>query len=298
MRKFVLLALSGLLAVSAGGCNFFGGDDEVAEDPVVESVPVPAEQAAQPETPEPIDAETPVVQQPSASAIAGPDLIRSTNANERLRQINQGQRQDPFATVTIAPPPPPQPATPTTAVPANIPPIPSVPTTAAGQPVPQQPQAIAQRPQAPGTGAQAGRGTQAAGGGAAARGAQPGGGTTPPSILPGPLERGVANLPPIPQPDLAAAVIVTGVVQVGSTPHAIINAPNEAASRYVQVGQRIANGQVLVKRIEMGGASEPIVVLEQNGIEVARRVGEGLGGGGITPGAASASAPTAAQRPS
>jgi hypothetical protein len=69
-------------------------------------------------------------------------------------------------------------------------------------------------------------------------------------------------------------VQVTGVVQVGDTAYAIVDAPNEPSSRYVQVGQRLSNGQVLVRRIEMN-RPEPVVVLEQNGIEVVRAVGEG-----------------------
>jgi hypothetical protein len=68
-------------------------------------------------------------------------------------------------------------------------------------------------------------------------------------------------------------VQVTGVIVVGNTPQAIVQAPNEATSRYVQVGQRISNGQVLVKRIEMNNGSDPIVIFEQNGVEVARTVG-------------------------
>jgi hypothetical protein len=66
---------------------------------------------------------------------------------------------------------------------------------------------------------------------------------------------------------------VTGVAQVGNEMQAIVKAPNEPTSRYVRVGQRIANGQVLVKRIEMDGGVEPIVVLEENGVEVDRIVG-------------------------
>jgi hypothetical protein len=66
---------------------------------------------------------------------------------------------------------------------------------------------------------------------------------------------------------------VTGVVQVGGTPVAIVKVPNEPA-RYVRPGQRIANGQVLVKRIEMNRGPTPVVILEQYGVEVARGVGD------------------------
>ncbi|MBW4499231.1 MAG: hypothetical protein KME57_06585 [Scytonema hyalinum WJT4-NPBG1] len=94
-----------------------------------------------------------------------------------------------------------------------------------------------------------------------------------PQVIPNPALSSV--LPPPPQPDLARAVFVSGVVLIGSEPQAIIKVPNETTSRYVQVGQRLANG-VLIKRIEINEGSEPSVILEQYGIEVARMVGEGI----------------------
>jgi hypothetical protein len=84
---------------------------------------------------------------------------------------------------------------------------------------------------------------------------------------------GIPTLPPIPQPTLARQVEVTGVVKVGNTVQAILKAPNEPTSRYVGVGQMLSNGQILVKRIEINTGSEPIVVLEENGIEVRVMVG-------------------------
>jgi hypothetical protein len=80
--------------------------------------------------------------------------------------------------------------------------------------------------------------------------------------------------PPPPQADLARGVAVTGVVEVGNESQAIVKVPNEVTSRYVREGQRLSNGQVLVKRIEVNEGSNPVVVLEQNGIEVDRAVGE------------------------
>jgi hypothetical protein len=81
-------------------------------------------------------------------------------------------------------------------------------------------------------------------------------------------------LPPIPDPSLAKAVEVTGVVVIGGIPRAIVKAPNEPTSRYVTVGQRLSNGQVLVKRIEVNSGSDPVVILEQSGVEVSRAVGD------------------------
>jgi hypothetical protein len=81
------------------------------------------------------------------------------------------------------------------------------------------------------------------------------------------------RLPTLPQPDLARGVQVTGIVSVAGVPKAIVKAPGEAISRSVGPGERLANGQVLVKRIDMNG-SEPVVILEQYGTEVAVEVGK------------------------
>lgn len=82
---------------------------------------------------------------------------------------------------------------------------------------------------------------------------------------------------PIPaSPSLAEAVIVSGVVKVdGGSTKAIVQAPNELTSRYVSVGQRLANGQVLVKDIVVTPYGDPQVILEQSGQLVYRMVGEG-----------------------
>ena len=84
---------------------------------------------------------------------------------------------------------------------------------------------------------------------------------------------GIPIMPPIPQPTLAREVEVTGVVTIGNSTQAIVRAPGEPSSRYVSAGQRLANGQVLVKRIEMNPGSDPVVILEENGMEVSVMVG-------------------------
>jgi hypothetical protein len=84
----------------------------------------------------------------------------------------------------------------------------------------------------------------------------------------------VLPAPPPPSPtQLAEAIEISGVLQVGGKTNIIVNVPNEGTSRSVQVGDSLANGQVRVKRVELG--LEPIVVLEQNGKEVTRSVGSG-----------------------
>jgi hypothetical protein len=114
-------------------------------------------------------------------------------------------------------------------------------------------------------------------------------GTTP-LPLPPPPPNFTPELPKLPEPTQAKGIEVTGVVEVGGVPTAIVNVPNEP-SRYVREGQRLSNGQVLVKRIEMNRGPEPVVILEQYGIEVARRVGERPAGSPEEPEVPTASLP-------
>ena len=122
---------------------------------------------------------------------------------------------------------------------------------------------------------------------------------TPPTVEPPQGEEGeLAPIPELlpppvppapPQPQTARAVTVTGVVQIGAVPYAIVDAPNEPHGRYVRSGQFLSNGQVLVKRIEMAsGVIDPVVVLEEFGIEVSRQVGDP----GVRPDPAGPNAPT------
>ena len=86
----------------------------------------------------------------------------------------------------------------------------------------------------------------------------------------------IPTIPPVPQPVVARGVIVTGVIKVNGVVRAIVKAPEELSSRYVEPGQYLSNGQVLVKRIELNNGAKPIVVLQEVGIdeEVIKRVGE------------------------
>jgi len=97
---------------------------------------------------------------------------------------------------------------------------------------------------------------------------------TTPAIIAPPQPPEIPVLPPPPDPTLAKGVEVSGVIVVNNEAQAIVKAPNEATTRYVRAGQRLSNGQVLVKRIELSEGSEPIVILEQNGVEVSKVVGE------------------------
>jgi len=257
-RISLLTSLAGLLSMVLGfpflrsiAERQVAESEATAENVPLDQIPIPD---GDPNAEEEVFTEPLVPAAPQLGAIASADLIQSTDPNERLQQVNSS-RPDPFATVPIPPPPqvapPPAPGSPVAVGPgaggtpaqANRTPAPGA---SGAPPVTTTPPAGSSGTAQPGTG-------------------QPGGGGQNNGIA-------LAPLPQLPQPTQAEAVVVTGVVTVGGRNYAIVQSPDEPTGRYVAVGQRIAGGQVLVKRIEMGG-SEPIVVLEQNGIEVARSVG-------------------------
>jgi len=128
-----------------------------------------------------------------------------------------------------------------------------------------------------GSGVSSSGGSSSGGGSAARNGAAGGGGSSTGgsgSVASGDSSSlpDLAARPPIPDPALARGVEVTGVVLIGANYQAIVKAPNEPTSRYVSAGQRLAGGRVLVKRIENQG-SEPVVILEEDGVEVVRSIG-------------------------
>lgn len=97
-----------------------------------------------------------------------------------------------------------------------------------------------------------------------------------PTLAPTALPQSVAP----PGPTIARSIAISGVVQMGdgsvsasrNRTRAIVQVPQEG-SRYVGVGDRIASGRVLVKRIEVGTNTDPVVILEEDGVEVTRTVG-------------------------
>ena len=79
--------------------------------------------------------------------------------------------------------------------------------------------------------------------------------------------------PPI-EPTLAREVIISGLYKANGRTRLIVQAPEEENSRYVEVGQYLSNGQVLVKSIDMNNSPTPVVILEESGIEVSKTIGE------------------------
>jgi hypothetical protein len=82
--------------------------------------------------------------------------------------------------------------------------------------------------------------------------------------------------PEIIEPTLANNVVISGLYEAKGKIRVIVKAPEEENSRYVEVGQYLSNGQVLVKRIDRNRYSNPKVILEQSGVEVAKTIGEDL----------------------
>ena len=182
-------------------------------------------------------------------------LIQPTNGTERLIVVKKG-RTDPFGQIV-------EPIGSTTALGPQIvvPTLPPLPTTSQQKLIKKKPAQTAQLPKKPAQTAQLPK--------------KSGFNPVLPRVLAGSVNspKFTTVLPPIRQPEMARAVIVTGVVLIGKTPQAIVKVPDELSSRYVRPGQRLVNG-VLVKRIEISQGANPTVILEEYGIEVAKQVGE------------------------
>ena len=71
-------------------------------------------------------------------------------------------------------------------------------------------------------------------------------------------------------------MIISGLYEANGRTKLIVQAPEENTSRYVEVGQYLSNGQVLVKSIDKNHFPTPLIILEQSGIEVAKTIGETL----------------------
>ena len=76
------------------------------------------------------------------------------------------------------------------------------------------------------------------------------------------------------EPTLAQDVKITGLIVFDGRPKLIVEAPEETSSRYVEVGQYLSNGQILVKSIDMNHFPTPLVILEQSGVEIAKTIGD------------------------
>jgi hypothetical protein len=80
--------------------------------------------------------------------------------------------------------------------------------------------------------------------------------------------------PAVIQPELAKAIQVSGVSEINGQIQVVVKLPGESFSRYISVGEKVLNGKVLIKRVQDRNAITPIVVLEEAGTEVFRKVGD------------------------
>jgi hypothetical protein len=283
MDKRSVFLLAGICALTVGGCGTEDTATAPSPSPVASGSPTVSPNAAQPFAAAPLVAaqdKTKKATQDKTPRVPG--LLQATDPKQRAKEVQAGinsrkEKKDPFA---------------------SLPPLISLrtPSGASGLPAPERPPGSAV-PNFPTTGPGTGAGTTGAGTRNTPK--RPAGipnfpqavaTASPPSIQPipgrnpgavgvglpgrGNIPNIIPALPPLPDPTLAKAVEVTGVVVIAGVPQAIVKAPNESTSRYVQAGQRLSNGQVLVKRIEVNSGSDPVVVLEQNGVEVGRAVGD------------------------
>jgi len=274
MQKKSLIACVGMFAILVSGCA-----SEQSNNPPASPSPV----AAQPFS-KPLVSEKNGDKKANLATTRIPGLVQSTDPDERARQVQSGinvkkSQTDPFA--SLAP-------LITFRTPAGNSGTPRGNTTSdsgtggqtAGLPQPSSSPQASQAPQSRTSQTAADRSSNSQR--TASR-------SSIPTTAFRPTTPTIAALPPLPEPTLARAVEVSGVVVIGGVAEAIVKAPNEATTRYVRAGQRLSNGQILVKRIEVNGGSDPIVILEQNGVEVSRTVGDKPS---VTSGSPTAMAPT------
>ncbi|OLP17920.1 hypothetical protein BST81_12745 [Leptolyngbya sp. 'hensonii'] len=92
-----------------------------------------------------------------------------------------------------------------------------------------------------------------------------------------PVSPGIGNPTPIVVPAsptaTADAIQIMGVMQTGNQLSAIVRSPEDPSGRAVKVGDYLASGRVRVKDIKLKQRNEPVVILEQNGVEIIKSVG-------------------------
>ncbi|MDX2228102.1 MAG: hypothetical protein NW220_00600 [Leptolyngbyaceae cyanobacterium bins.349] len=170
-----------------------------------------------------------------------PGLLQSTNAKTRTNAIVTGRR-DPFAAIPLSGPLPMIVSSSQAAPTVKVAPLPTGTMTTSGR-LPQMPlPPVATAPIAPLPNLS--------------------GSPLPPLGVP------VAPVAPPSPTALAESVQVTGVVQVAGKWNVIVKESTASSSRYVAVGEYLENGRVLVKRIVASQHADPVVVLQQDGVEI------------------------------
>ncbi|NEO97730.1 MAG: hypothetical protein F6K58_03285 [Symploca sp. SIO2E9] len=282
MRLVLLIAWVSMIGLVSGGCQIGNGDQQAE----VESTPAsptasPATPEASPSTSRTTNFNNPVTPPQTQERVAVTGLIQTLPTEAVVPQIEQG-RSDPFAAIPVQPLVTVPPSSGATS--RQVRPLPQIAPPSGGRTrgstrgrtsTTGNPPAVARNNTFPPPKISTGSSSTPQTSDKAATGESESSSKTGNGVddLPVPVVPFAPELPVLPEPEQARGVEITGVIQVGGVPSAIVKVPNEP-DRYVRVGQRLSNGQVLVKRIEMNRGPEPVVILEQYGIEVAKRVGD------------------------
>ena len=269
MRQISTTAFLGILALTITGCP--SSDNPQTVNPTPSTAPVVVQ--TPPSVKPPL-----IAQNPSVPTQLAPGLIQPTNANQRTKQVAKGNK-DPFTALYLPVPVAPISSGNTVFVPNQAPQVATPTTVSSRQTIRTQrtsTRTVNNRQSRPNTVAiNNPTRTTIIRKNSSSSIATSNQNSTPLPTTTLPNNNLQPALPIAPQePDLAKNVTVMGVIQIGEQTQAIVQVPSEATSRYVQVGQRLSNGQVLVKRIELNAGSEPLVILEQYGVEVSKAVGE------------------------
>jgi len=291
MRQVALIGLLSFLTLLTGSCTIGDDSEEAAE---TTALPSPSASPSLKASPSPTPFASPVEPAKTQTAPAAAGLISSLPPEERVKQIAKG-RTDPFAAIPV------QPEVKVDnnsrgggTAPQRVPGIPRI-----SQPQNQRsPGATRTKAKPQVTTPKKTTPKKATPKKATPKKTTPKKTTTPspkpkvsppsikppsssntpesssptgPQLTPGP--EFTPQLPELPEATVAKQIKVEGVVQVNEQPSAIVKVPNQP-SQYVKEGQRLSNGRVLVKRIEANRGPTPVVILEENGIEVTKRVGE------------------------
>lgn len=238
MNKTILLVLTGTLSLSLASCSYISEFTEKRKE--IENPPTISVKAQASEEGEKTSDSTELtIESEKKDAVSRTknvsSLIPSTSPEVRIRTSKRG-RQDPFATISVKP----------------------------KVEIKRAPKTI-QKPR-PRTRPKTVRNTTRPSKNEAPKVRRP------PEIKTTPTIETTKTTKPIPTADLAKNVLITGFVELGDRVKIILQAPEETSSRYVEVGQYVSNGKVLVKRIEPSFPT-PVVVLEESGIEVTKVIG-------------------------
>ena len=234
MNKAVLLILTVIVTSMAGGCNFLSNAKKDFDESTSKPLPKVKSKPALVDAKPEAEEEFADLEEDTEPTQTIAGLIPTTDADTRIRSIVRG-RQDPFSVVSL------------------------VPKIEIEREEEELPRSIDNRNNRNNRNNRDNRNNR-----------QPNRLNRQPNALgdrlPTPIEQFKA--------ELAQRVIISGLYESNGSTKLIVQAPEESNSRYVEVGQYLSNGQILVKGIDRNHFPTPAVILEQRGVEVIKTIGE------------------------